>query len=265
MKSVVRRVFQKLGLRISRFQESPYEYLLDVPRYNEVMIDLLGQEFKIADSLSFYWSFQEIFEKHIYKFESPKEFPIILDCGSNYGTSIVYFKSFYPNSKVMSVEPDPNIFRLMEWNIKRRGYKDVTLINKAISTSSKPISFYCEGADGGRIIPNEDCEEIIRVETISLDELISESVDFLKMDIEGAETEAICSSEMLNNVAQLFIEYHSFKNSNQTLGSILEKLSSRGFRYYIHTQFCSPRPLTEERLQLGMDLQLNIFAKRNKH
>lgn len=263
MKSVAKKVLRKLGLKISRFQASPYEYLLKVPRYKETIVDLLEQEFKIADSLSFYWSFQEIFLDKIYKFESSTKRPLILDCGSNYGTSIVYFKSLYPEAKIVAIEPDPKIFRLLEWNIIHRGYEGITLINKAISVSTMPISFYHEGADGGRTFPIDSSKEIFDVEPIHLDDLIKEPIDFLKMDIEGSETEAICSSEKLKEVTQLFIEYHSFKDSDQTLSAILEKLSCNGFRYYIHTQFCSPRPLTEEKLQLEMDLQLNIFAKKN--
>jgi hypothetical protein len=61
-------------------------------------------------------------------------------------------------------------------------------------------------------------------------------------------------------VSQVFIEYHSFRDSKQTLNLILDKLTSNGFRYYIHTIGCSPRPFTEERDNLGMDLQLNMFA-----
>ena len=103
---------------------------------------------------------------------------------------------------------------------------------------------------------------MFKVDPIALDELISEPVDFLKMDIEGAETEAILASRNLRHVPQLFVEYHSFKGADQSLSALLEKLSSSGFRYYIHSHFCSPRPLTEEKLQLGLDLQLNIFAIR---
>ena len=108
----------------------------------------------------------------------------------------------------------------------------------------------------------ETSKEVFQVEPLSLDELIREPVDFLKMDIEGSETEAICSAENLDNVPQLFVEYHSFKGMEQSLGALLEKLTSCGFRYYIHSHFCSPRPFTEEALQLGLDLQLNIFAKK---
>ncbi len=97
---------------------------------------------------------------------------------------------------------------------------------------------------------------------VALDDLIKDPVDFLKMDIEGAEAEVICSSKKLHHISNIFIEYHSLKGEEQQLGVILEKLRSNGFRYYIHHQFCSPKPFTEEKYQVGMDLQLNIFAKK---
>lgn len=262
MKKIVQSVLRRLGFNLSRIEASPYEYLMASKRYRETSVKLLGQDFKIADSASFYWSYREIFLNEIYKFASSSESPAILDCGSNYGTSIVYFKSLYPKARITAVEADPKIFQLLVWNIKHRQYKGVTLINKAISNSDKPVRFYSEGADSGRVFPIDNSKNVTEVAPVSLDDLIGESVDFLKIDIEGSETEAICSSKRLALVDFLFIEYHSFKDSQQTLGAILEKLKSCGFRYYIQTQFCSPRPLTEEKLQLGMDLQLNIFAKR---
>ncbi len=142
--------------------------------------------------------------------------------------------------------------------------KNVTLLNKAVSNSNEPLSFFREGADGGRIYSLKESKEVIKVDSITLDNLLDQlvHVDFLKMDIEGSESDVIVSSENLGNVQQLFIEYHSFKDAEQTLGAMLEKLKESGFRYYIHTQFCSPKPLIVEELQLGMDLQLNIFAKR---
>ena len=262
MKNTINRVLGNLGLRLIRFRASPYERLIKFDRYQETTIRLLGQDFKIADAPSFYHSYREIFLNEIYKFSSTKASPVIIDCGSNCGTSIVYFKTIYPGARITGIEADPRVFQILDWNIKRRSYHGVTLINKAVSNSGKPVRFYSEGADGGRIFPLEDYKNALEVAPVRLDDLIVEPVDFLKMDIEGSETEAVCSSEKLGRVDSLFIEYHSFKDSPQGLGAMLQKLSSCGFRYYIQTQFCSPRPLVEETLQLGMDLQLNIFANR---
>lgn len=74
------------------------------------------------------------------------------------------------------------------------------------------------------------------------------------------ESDVLTSSKNLGNVKQLFVEYHSFVNMPQKLHELLAKLSSENFRFYIHTQFCSPKPLVESKLQLDMDLQLNIFG-----
>ena len=100
MKSIVKRILRNLGLELFRFQSSPYEYIRYKPRYEENTVNLLGREFRIPDSVSFYASFREIFLGEIYKFESSNRKPIILDCGSNCGTSIVYYKSLYPEAKI---------------------------------------------------------------------------------------------------------------------------------------------------------------------
>ena len=172
------------------------------------------------------------------------------------------FKSLYPKARIVAVEPDPKMFGLLEWNIKHRGYSDVKLVNRAVSVGSASVSFYREGADSGRTFPIEGYKEVVAIGAVHLDDLITEPVDFLKMDIEGDEGAVICSSAKLHAVSQLFFEYHSFRKTDQALGAILQKLSDSGFRYYIHKQFCSSRPLTEDKERQGMDMQLNVFAKR---
>ena len=84
----------------------------------------------------------------------------------------------------------------------------------------------------------------------------------IKMDIEGAEAECLCQTRTLENVEQMFVEYHSFEGEPQLLDEVLRKLKESGFRYYIQTQFCSPQPLVNPETNLEMDLQLNLFARR---
>jgi len=263
LKNIIRSFIQNFGLKLVRSPSSGFEYLLRKKRYKKITINLAGEKFDIADSVSFYWSHREIFIDEIYKFECDKDNPVIIDCGSNYGTSIMYFKSIYPNAIIKGIEADPKIFGILKKNLNNR-YSDVTLINKAVSSKKEQIRFYSEGADGGRIHKMNDSRQTNKVDTISLDYLIDRKIDFLKMDIEGAETDVLCSSKNLGNVEQLFIEYHSFIDEKQQLGDILSTLSKNNFRFYIHTQFCSKKPLLENKTQLGMDLQLNIFAKKYK-
>ena len=251
-----------LGFKVNRFRRSGYEYLLRKKRYENHEVNLVGIPIEIADGHSFYYSHREIFIDEIYQFKSDKKDPVIIDCGSNYGTSILYFKEIYPDSKIVGVEADPNIFEILKNNISQTSFYNITLLNKAISNEKGPIQFYSEGADGGRIHKMDSPKKSYKIETIALDELIDGEVDFLKMDIEGAETDVLCGSQKLDKVKQLFIEYHSFADQKQKLGELLSFLLKANFRYYLHTQFCSKKPLIETQTQLGMDLQLNIFAKQ---
>ena len=82
------------------------------------------------------------------------------------------------------------------------------------------------------------------------------------MDIEGAETDVLLSSNKLDQVNQMFIEYHSFYDSDQKLSQLLEILSQNHFRYYIQKIFCPSKPFQKIDCINGMDLQLNIFAIR---
>lgn len=263
LKSYLSNFFRKFGLKIIKYPRSSYDYLLKKERYKSINVGLLGMPFKISDSLSFYYSYREIFIDEIYSFISNNKKPTIIDCGSNYGTSIFYFKSIYPNSTIKGIEADPYIFQILQENISTSGFENVKLYNKAISNKIDTVNFFSEGADGGRVHSLSDSKKTSKIKTLLLDDLIEGEIDFLKMDIEGSETEVICNSKKLKNVNQLFIEYHSFSDSNQKLGDLLSTLTNNGFRYHIHTQFSSKQPFIKTELQLGMDLQLNIFAMRN--
>jgi len=240
----------------------PYEHLLYVPRYELCTVELAGGEFRLPDGASFYASHGEIFRDEIYRFPATDRAPRIVDCGANCGIGVVYFKSLYPQARIIAVEADPEIFELLKWNVARRGYADVALLNKAVAVGSEPVTFHRDGADAGRIHRLDRAKGQCTVPVVELDELLREPVDLLKIDIEGAETGVVCACTRLDAAEHVFLEYHSFADAPQSLHQVLDKLATSGFRYYLRTQFCPQRPLVEDDCYLGMDLQVNVFAKR---
>ena len=247
------------GLTISRTKREPFGRLLKVPRYEERTVDLVGRPFTVADTRSFFFSHREIFGNEVYRFDTENPAPRIIDCGANYGTSVVYFKTVYPNARITAVEADPRIFDLLTRNC---AHLDVELLHRAVMGTRDPVLFVSEGADAGRVSVLPEPRASSTVAAVTLDDLVDGPVDFLKIDIEGAESAALAACTKLGLVKQLFVEYHSLEHSAQTLGELLGKLREAGFRYYIHQQFCSPRPLTLETRHLGMDMQLDVFARR---
>ncbi len=237
------------------------ERLTAMPRYQEVKIPFRNKNLKVPDPVSCYYAFKEIFGGEIYAFSSKTASPRIIDCGANVGLSVMYFKTLFPESEITAVEADPFIFSYLSHNLQEFCIKGVHLIPKAVSHRDQDVIFHSEGADGGRVdIPLQvEGRKSFAVKSISLDELINgKEVDFLKIDIEGAETDAVLGSTSLHLVRNFFVEYHSFSNTTQSLHCLLEKLSASGFRYYIKTEFTPKNPFKKIDSYLGMDLQLNI-------
>jgi FkbM family methyltransferase len=135
---------------------------------------------------SFIWQFKEIFVDEIYKFNSKNEEPIIYDCGANIGMSCLYFKILYPKARIKAFEADPIITDVLKLNLARNGINDVEIINKAVWIDYNGVEFGRDGADGGSIylMSNKIKVDSIRLKDFLDDEL---EIDFLKIDIEGAE------------------------------------------------------------------------------
>ena len=234
------------------------------PRYTETSINLFGKIFKVVDSASFLWTYYEIFDSEIYNFNSETNNPLIIDCGANIGLSVLYLKRLYPGSRIIAFEPDLNVFNTLEENIKTFNISEIELVRKAVWKSEGFLEFTSEGSDAGRLSESEESDlKKYQVPTVRLSDYLKQPVDFLKIDIEGAETEVLkdCQSELVN-VKNIFVEYHSFAEKPQSLDVLINILSKAGFRIYVQTLCQSPQPLHTIDVLNGMDMQLNIFGLR---
>jgi FkbM family methyltransferase len=236
-------------------------------RFQVGYTDILGSESKLmfVDSLSFLFIYDEIFVNQIYQFLSSKTNPYIIDAGANIGLGLIYFKSIYPNSEIIAFEPDEKAFKALEYNVSSLQLKNITLIKKALWDTVTELNFYSEGADSGRLTNDQVATQVIKTQTTVLSEYLKDrKVDMLKIDIEGAELNVLkeCKN-YLKNVSNIFVEYHSFKNSPQNLAMLIRILEEDGFRIIIHhIGMYSSQPFVKIEEYNGMDLQLNIYGIR---
>ncbi len=237
-----------------------------LPRFEKGYTSILGPKIEYIDSASFIFIYDEIFSKKIYNFFTSLDSPIIIDAGANIGLASLYFKKEYPNSNIIAFEPDIAAYRALNKNMNEFGYNDVELINKALWSSEVELDFFHEGADGGRISNISDVNSTYKVKTVRLRDYLEETVDFLKIDIEGAEIKVLTDcADLLSNVKNIFVEFHSFLKKDQELSILLALLEEAGFRYYIeHVGVTSNQPLLQRNHYLGMDNQLNIYGYRKK-
>lgn len=243
-----------------------YYRIKEIFRFQKQKIKLFGKDFHFSDSLGFLHSLEEIFKEGNYDFKSKNKEPYIIDAGANIGLSIIFFKKLYPNSKVVAFEPDPEIFKLLKENINSFGLNNIDLRNSATWVEDTKLEFYSEGSLAGSTeinFTNKSQKVLVKAERLK--KWLSENfVDFLKIDIEGAENVLIFDLESeLKNVEHLFLEYHSIVGKDQKLGEMLNMLSRVGFRYYIKSAADFVKRPFIERIESGFDLQLNIFCYRN--
>jgi FkbM family methyltransferase len=141
----------------------------------------------------------------------------VLDCGAHIG-SFSKLALFLGATKVIAVEPHPDNFKLLQQNCTDNR---MVFVNKAITREPFP---HLATSDRNEL--HTLSKDGLAVSGISLDELLTEPIDFLKMDIEGGEYDAFYSCKKLHLVKQISIEYH---DGGKALGELLVYLASQGF------------------------------------
>lgn len=233
-----------------------------LPRFTPSTANLLNHKIFFSDSASFVFMYREIFRKEIYNFKTSSAQPLIIDAGANIGMGVLYFKKKFPQSKVIAFEPDQKVASILRKNVDAFELNNVEVIEKGLWKDESFLEFQSDGADTGRVADKDNNSNTITISTTKLSKYLDQPVDFLKIDIEGAEIVVLQEcQEKLQNVKNIFVEYHSLVNAPQKLEKLLQILAKAGFRYYIdNTSFLTEQPLIHRREEFGMDLQLNIFG-----
>jgi FkbM family methyltransferase len=264
LKKLKNRFFRKnpLGELLS---DKAYINLLNYQRFKSGHTRLWGQDFSFSDNHGFLHSLEEVFKGQVYKFSSNKKDPYIIDAGANIGLSVAYFKQLFPNARIVAFEPDQHIFALLHQNIAALGYREVDLRNTAAWIADMDLTFFSEGSLAGstEISLGKTSKYTVKAERLK-SFLAGKEVDFLKIDIEGAENTVLFDLEdELPRVAHLFLEYHSLVGKEQMLGELLQVIKKAGFRYHIKSASDDhPFPFIN-RIKKGFDMQLNIFCYRD--
>lgn len=267
----LRKYFKKIGLYNVNILDSyseienlipsdEFKTLRSLKRFQESSVTFLGKSLKFSDNEAFIGMINEIFVKKNYMFNSENDAPVIIDCGANIGLSTIFFKQIYPKSKIFCFEPDPKIFEMLKYNLTQFNYNDIQIFNKAVWIKNEKLSFQTDNSWGGKIVSNE-FENSINIDAIDLSSFLNQKVDFLKIDIEGAEYEVIinCKDLISKNVKNIFFEWHSFSNKGQVLGSLLSFFEKSNFRYHLKEASPKGAPFIEKRTDQDMDTQIDCF------
>jgi len=199
------RFYVKRGLDFGVFWYKTFKFLrpgnstllkFKVPKYDyEFYCRINKDDFKIMT----------IHEDDIIKRFTPKEGDIVIDIGAHIGLyTIISSNRVGANGKVVAIEADPSNFEMLNSNIKLNQLTNVIPLNYAVHSKETKVKLYLPSGESGftkynTIMPNwiNAQEKFVEVNANTLDYLLQlneirqEEVNWIKIDVEGAEFEVL--------------------------------------------------------------------------
>jgi FkbM family methyltransferase len=155
------------------------------------------------------------------EYQIPKNSKTILDLGANIGCFSLRAARDFPWARIIAAEPFPTTYQRLADHVRQGAFQDRILTWKlAVAGDNRRRQMPVAGPSPSRGLLglNSAVGEGVEVDTVSLEEILrracaefrAESIDFLKMDIEGAEHEAVVAAPLsaLKVIRHLGMEYH---------------------------------------------------------
>jgi len=133
----------------------------------------------------------------------------IVDAGAHIGMASILFARKFPFARIIAIEPEPSNFAALLRNTSP--YKNITLVQAALWNEDGEVTLGRSNAHvKGAFQVVENGEK--RVRAMTMDTLMREtgiqSIDLLKVDIEGAEKEVFTACDWIQKVRIVAIELH---------------------------------------------------------
>ena len=233
--------------------------------YNNIGI-LKWQDFEISGE-------KFVIEKIIKSIEKSK--PIIFDVGANIGDYSNLISKIIPKATIFSFEPNPITFEILKTNII--DFNNIHIYNVGFSSNNTKCKLYSykDFVDSGHASLYENHKEVINeelskreiisfdVELINIDSFCEKKhinfIDYLKLDIEGHELEALRGAVNMLRANRIGIIQFEFNVAN-----IVSKTFLKDFYDLLYPKYEFYRIDTYKLIPLGgYDAKNEIFQIQN--
>lgn len=182
-------------------------------------------------------------ESTSYWSELAKSADVIFDLGANIGVYSLLAADANPDATIHAFEPTPEVFEALQKNIGSNGFKNIQPHRVAVGQQSA-VAFLnrSRGSDGENegmnFISASGVDPTAQVQVVALDEFCRsahiERVDLLKMDIEGAEYDALRGAQGLlasHQIGRIFFELSDWaaQRAGHTVNDVPDLLRSFGY------------------------------------
>lgn len=171
----------------------------------------------------------------------------VIDIGANIGFFTVHFSRMVgEKGQVHAFEPDPENQALLQANLQENACANAHPNSQALSSTTGISKLYRSEEAGvdHHLYASEEARDSIEVHTVSLDDYCREhdlTVDFIKMDIQGAEPMALAGMHRVlaeTSALKLLTEFWPFglEASGHSGEAYLDSLLEAGFVLHEHNE-----------------------------
>ncbi len=141
---------------------------------------------KRAGFIRYHGGDSQYFLNDFFKFHEKEVF---IDCGAYTGDTVDVIVSICPAyDKIIAFEPDPKNYATL--SAKHGANPKMVLFNTGVSDHDGDVQFTANGTSGSVIVTTPD-ETTTSIQVRAIDSIGFDRVTFIKMDIEGAELQAL--------------------------------------------------------------------------
>jgi len=183
--------------------------------YGTIFINRYQTSFFLRKGTSDYYTFDQVFLRDQYNFRFPFEIKTIIDAGANNGMAAVYFSKKYPEASIVSIEPSTENFAMLKNNI--RDYPRIKAFCKGVWNKDVYLKIInTDGVKNAFMVAETTNDDPDGIPAISIERIQAEqnwqTIDLLKIDIEGSEKEVFESGyeKWLPTTKAIVIELHDF-------------------------------------------------------
>ena len=160
---------------------------------------------------------------------------VVIDVGAHVGFfTVKAAREAGKNGLVVAMEPEPNNAALLAENVRLAGLNNVVVLKEAAGARQEKSKLYLIGGTGRAHSLIHQGQDYIEVQVSTLDDIIGrlglKRVDYVKIDVEGAELEVLRGAENLlamPNVKLSIAAYHKMPDGSSEFPMVLSYLKSK--------------------------------------
>lgn len=160
---------------------------------------------------------------------SPKH---IVDIGAHTGLISFFLAKKYPQALITAYEPVPINQECFKMGVRKNGLTNIQLVPMAIGDKNGDVTIHTEITNTGCSSAFNTKPYLVRsgeylpttTKVLSLDDVISSPVDFLKIDVEGMEFSMLIGFKKWHLIKKLALETHEnmFDDEDCRIKALLE-------------------------------------------